>query len=49
LIFRKKAKNGDKRVVITVLILTKMNIGGNDPWEAGMAGGKKRVSAIGIL
>jgi hypothetical protein len=36
-------------VVMTVLILTKMNIGGDDPWRAGMGGGEKIVTTIGIL
>jgi hypothetical protein len=36
-------------VVITVSKLTKLNIGCDDPWRAGMAGGEKRVATIGIL
>jgi hypothetical protein len=31
------------------MILTKMNIGGDDPWRAGMAGGEKRATTIDII
>jgi hypothetical protein len=34
---------------MTVVKLTKMNISGDDPWSAGMAGGEKRATTIGIL
>ena len=44
-----KAKNGHKLVVLTVMKLTKLNIGCDDPWGAGMVGGEKRVTTIGIL
>jgi hypothetical protein len=32
-----------------MIVLTKMNIGGDEPWRAAMAGGEKRVPTIGIL
>jgi hypothetical protein len=36
-------------VCLTVIVLTKMNIGGDGPWRAAVVGGEKRVTTIGIL
>jgi hypothetical protein len=45
--FLEKNKIGDNMVVSAVPKLTIMNISGDDPWRAAMAGTEKRVATIG--